>query len=141
MTSRSWFLFALVALPLGLAACRQKPEQAPSDDVARASASPAVLSRPGASAVAAEGLRQTVTVDGEGFHPATLHAHAGQNVTLVFRRVTDATCAKQVVFSESGVRKDLPLGEDVAVTVVAKGPEVKFACGMDMLKGTVVVEP
>lgn len=85
-------------------------------------------------------LRQTVTVDGAGFHPEKITAKAGQSVTLVFRRVTDATCAKQVVFKDLGIRKELPLNQDVEVQLTAKTPALTFVCGMDMLRGSLVVQ-
>ncbi len=125
MKAFSKLLAAVVALPLLLGACEQKAQEASSE----AKAEPA----------AEKALRQAVTVDGSGFHPEKVTAAAGQNVTLVFRRVTDATCAKQVVFKDLGIRKDLPLNEDVEVTVTAKSPALTFACGMDMLRGSVVV--
>lgn len=90
-----------------------------------------------ATPAAAGALRQTVTVDGTGFHPSEIAAVNGQTVTLVFHRVTDATCGKQVVFKDLGIKKDLPLNQDVEITVKAAGT-IAFACGMDMLKGAIV---
>lgn len=90
-----------------------------------------------AAAPAAGALRQTITVDGIGFHPSEIPASAGQNLTLVFHRTTDATCGKEVVFKDLGIRKSLPLNQDVEINVKAAGT-IGFACGMDMMKGAIV---
>jgi len=113
------------ALALSAPGCSKKPTE-PSSETQGQPASGAAL-------------RQVVTVDGAGFHPAEISAKPGQAVTLVFHRVTDDTCAKQVVFGDAGIRKDLPLNQDVEVTVTAKRPALGFACGMGMLHGSVVV--
>jgi len=117
-------VLAAVALPALAFACNQTQAQA----------SPEAKPAPADTA-----LRQTVNVDGSGFHPAQISAKSGQKVTLVFHRTTDSTCAKQVVFKDLGIRKELPLNQDAEVTVTAKSPELTFACGMDMLRGSVVV--
>jgi plastocyanin domain-containing protein len=45
-----------------------------------------------------------------------------------------------VVFPSLGVKRALPLNEPVTIEVTPARGELAFACGMDMLKGTVVVE-
>lgn len=83
-------------------------------------------------------LRQPVMVDGAGFHPSEIRARAGQKLTLVFHRVTDSTCAKRVVFKDLGLVWDLPLHQELEVSVIATEAPIEFACGMGMLRGTVV---
>ena len=82
-----------------------------------------------------------VTVDGAGFHPDRISAKAGTPVTLALTRTTDETCGTEIVVPSLGVEKKLPLNERVELTVTPteKG-EIAFACGMDMLKGTIVVD-
>ena len=44
------------------------------------------------------------------------------------------------MFPDLGIRRDLPLGVPVAVDVTAPASgNLTFACGMDMLRGSVVV--
>jgi cobalt-zinc-cadmium efflux system membrane fusion protein len=82
----------------------------------------------------------TVTVGEQGFEPARLTVRAGVGVRLTFIRTTDATCATEVVFPSLGIRRSLPLKEPVVIELTpAKTGEVGFVCGMDMLKGAVVV--
>jgi hypothetical protein len=85
--------------------------------------------------------RVAITVDGEGFHPNRIAAHPGQPITLALTRTTNETCANQIVIASLGVTKDLPLNETVEVTVTpAEKGEIAFACGMNMLKGSIVVQ-
>jgi plastocyanin domain-containing protein len=59
---------------------------------------------------------------------------------MVFTRTTDEGCGQQLVFPDLDERRDLPLGEPVAVdvTVPASG-RLGFTCGMGMYEGAVVV--
>lgn len=85
--------------------------------------------------------RVAIKVDGDGFHPSEVHAKAGEDLTLVFTRTTDGGCASEVVLASTGERHELPKDEPVEVPFSAEEPgRVAFACGMDMLKGAVVVE-
>jgi plastocyanin len=85
--------------------------------------------------------RVTVAVTEEGFVPAEIPAKAGQAITLVVTRKTDATCAKEIVFADLGVTKELPLDQAVEVTVTpTKTGDLRFACGMDMIAGKLVVQ-
>ena len=60
---------------------------------------------------------------------------------LVFTRTSDEGCGQQLVFPTLGIRRDLPLNRAVTVdlTMPATG-SVAFTCGMDMLRGSVVVQ-
>jgi plastocyanin domain-containing protein len=82
-----------------------------------------------------------ITVDGAGYHPSSVTAPASQPVHLVFTRTSDEGCGQQLVFPTLNLRKDLPLNTPVAVdfTMPASG-SVAFTCGMNMLRGSVVVQ-
>ncbi len=82
-----------------------------------------------------------VTVDGSGFHPDRITAHAGQPITLAITRTTDETCGTEIVIPTMAIDTKLPLNQRVEVTVTpAATGEVAFACAMNMHKGTIVVE-
>lgn len=85
--------------------------------------------------------RVSVEVTQQGFVPKDIPAKVGQAVTLVVTRKTDLTCAKQIVFADLGVQKALPLNQAVEITVTpTKAGDLRFACGMDMIAGKLVVQ-
>ena len=83
-----------------------------------------------------------ITVGPEGFDPAKLTLEAGVPARLVFTRTTDSTCAKQVQIPAFEIEKtDLPLNEPVSLEFTpTEAGTFTFACGMDMLKGAIVVK-
>ncbi|HEV7643503.1 MAG TPA: cupredoxin domain-containing protein [Pyrinomonadaceae bacterium] len=82
-----------------------------------------------------------VTVSKEGFTPKAIEVKAGQQVTLAFIRIDQENCGTEVEFPGLNLKKDLPLGKVVTIDIPAEKPgEFNFACGMNMLKGIVMVE-
>ena len=69
----------------------------------------------------------------EGFRPADIYVKQGQPLELIFKRTTDDTCATEVVFKALAIKKDLPLGQAISVTIpTATRGEYTFTCGMGM---------
>jgi plastocyanin domain-containing protein len=82
-----------------------------------------------------------ITVGEDGFSPSEIQAKKGEPTMLMFKRTTDKTCATAVTFPDTGVTKDLPLGQTVMVDVPTdKATTLAFQCSMAMLKGKVVVQ-
>jgi plastocyanin domain-containing protein len=82
-----------------------------------------------------------ISVTEKGFEPGNVKVKKGEPVVLVITRKTDATCAKQVVVADYGIKKDLPLNKPVSLTLVPKATgEIKYGCGMNMLTGVLTVE-
>jgi cobalt-zinc-cadmium efflux system membrane fusion protein len=81
----------------------------------------------------------TVRVTPAGFEPSTLTLRAGEIARITFTRTTDATCATEVVFPDYAIRRALPLNEPVTVEFTPKRNAAGFLCGMNMLRGTLVV--
>jgi plastocyanin domain-containing protein len=88
------------------------------------------------------GVQQTkVVVDGKGFTPSEVKVDKGKPASLVFVRTTDSTCAKQVVFPELKLEKELPLNTPVKVDVpTTEARTLTFQCGMAMYKSSVLVQ-
>ena len=85
--------------------------------------------------------RIQVTVTSKGFEPASIPVKVGQPVVLVVTRTTDRTCAREIVIADRKFSKALPLNRAVEIPFSATKPgRVRFACGMDMVAGTLVVE-
>jgi plastocyanin domain-containing protein len=82
-----------------------------------------------------------MTVTRRGFDPARVAVQKGEPVRLVVTRQTDQTCAKEIVISEAGVREKLPLDKTVTIEFTPKKTgEIRYACGMDMISGVLVVD-
>jgi plastocyanin domain-containing protein len=88
------------------------------------------------------GRKVEIKVTDDGFVPQEIKVKKGAPTTLVFTRVTDATCITAVDIPDEKVKKlDLPLNKAVSLTITpkAKGIE-KFHCPMGMGDGKLVVE-
>ena len=114
-----------IAVPcaLSLAACSKKDE--------------AAVARP------ADPSKVQISVTEKGFEPDSVDVPAGKPVTIVFTRKTDKTCVKEVILTmDDGkkIQKQLPLDTPVELaTTFPKAGKLGYACGMDMMKGTIVV--
>ena len=99
---------------------------------AAGSAPPAVALAPGEIAM---------SVTEAGFEPSQLTVKRGEPVKLVITRKTDATCAKEIVVDEYGVKAELPLNTPVRVTFTpTKTGTLKYGCAMDkMVHGVLTV--
>ncbi len=120
-----------VALALGVASTLQMTGcKGKASTESTASASPAPASG-----------KVSVTVGQDGFVPNAVTANKGQPLTLEFKRITDKTCATQVVFPELNITKDLPLNSPVAISIPTDQPrKLAFQCGMGMYKSSVVIQ-
>ena len=81
-----------------------------------------------------------VNISMVGFDPASIEVKAGQPLKLAFFRPNAANCAREVVFPDLGIRKELPPGETTVVDITPpKSGPLDFECGMKMLKGQLIV--
>lgn len=95
---------------------------------------------PEGTSVTSEGGPVAITAGEDGFSPSSVKLKKGANSTLVFTRTTDQTCATEVVFPELNVKKELPKGTPVSITVPTdKEQTLTFQCGMGMYKSSVVI--
>jgi len=82
-----------------------------------------------------------VTVKG-GYTPDTIVVQAGKPVRLQFYRDETADCSERVVFERLGIDQPLPAFQTTTIEFTPAQPgEYPFRCGMNMLKGLLVVEP
>ena len=82
-----------------------------------------------------------VTVKG-GYTPDTIVVQAGKPVRIQFYRDETADCSERVVFPKFGIDVVLPAFQTTAVEFTPlEAGEFPFRCGMNMLKGLLVVEP
>jgi plastocyanin domain-containing protein len=101
------------------------------------------FANPAPAKTAERATRVEITVTEKGFEPEQIKVPANKPVTLVFRRTTDKTCAKQVVIKISDtqkIEKDLPLNKTVEIAATfPKAGQLSYTCSMDMIRGTLTV--
>ena len=84
--------------------------------------------------------RATVTVRG-GYSPEVIRVRQGVPVELTFDRQETGDCTSRVVFPDFRVSAALPAYQRTAVWVEpAEAGEFGFACGMNMIHGSLIVE-
>jgi plastocyanin domain-containing protein len=82
-----------------------------------------------------------ISVTEGGFEPAEVTVEAGKPVTLVVTRRTEKTCATEIVMPAMSINQKLPLDQAVEVTFTpTQACTLDYACGMDMIKGRVIVK-
>ncbi|MBA3271592.1 MAG: cupredoxin domain-containing protein [Acidobacteria bacterium] len=82
-----------------------------------------------------------VRVTDAAFDPAILTLRMGVPARITFTRISDKTCATDVVFPAYGINRALPLNQNVVIEFTPqKSGDATFACGMGMLKGTIIVQ-
>ena len=81
-----------------------------------------------------------VTVKG-GYSPDVLVVRRGAPVRLDFYRDETASCSEQIVFGDFGIARDLPAFKTTTVEFTPdKAGEFTFTCGMNMLRGKLIVQ-
>ncbi|MDQ6786805.1 MAG: cupredoxin domain-containing protein [Acidobacteriota bacterium] len=95
-----------------------------------------------AATVGTSGVQEIkVTVKG-GYSPDLIIVKSGIPVRLNFYRDETSSCSEQVVFGDFGIARDLPAYQTTPIEFTPdKSGEFTFACGMNMLRGKLIVEP
>ena len=82
-----------------------------------------------------------VTVKG-GYSPDVIAVKQGRPVRLNFYRDETASCSEQVIFGDFGIARDLPAFKTTPIEFTPEKPgEFTFTCGMNMMRGKLIVEP
>ena len=79
----------------------------------------------------------TVRVEG-GYSPSTIEVPAGARVRMTFDRREDNPCSEEVVIPDFNIRRALPAHGKATVEFTVTPGRHEFACGMGMLRGTIV---
>ena len=95
-----------------------------------------------AAAVTESGVQEIkVTVKG-GYSPDVIVVKEGSPVKLDFYRDETASCSEQVIFGDFGIARDLPAFKTTSIEFTPDKPgEFTFTCGMNMLRGKLIVQP
>ena len=83
----------------------------------------------------------TVKITKEGYQPESFKLKRDVLARVTFVRETNETCGKEVVIKEYNIKQKLPLNEPVVVEFTPrKAGEFAFTCGMEMLRGKIIVQ-
>lgn len=77
-----------------------------------------------------------------GFEPSPITVKKGEPLKLRITRLTEETCAKDLMVPEYGIEKDLPMNKAVEVEFTPnKAGKLKYGCSMGlMIAGVLLVE-
>jgi len=76
-----------------------------------------------------------------GYEPGSPRLRRGIPARVTFVRITDATCAKEIVLPDFDIRRALPLNQAVVVNFTPKKRGAySFVCGMNMMSGQLIVQ-
>ena len=93
------------------------------------------------TALADSARRIEIRVANKGFEPDRIAVKKGEPIELVVTRTTDDTCAKRIAIPDAKLKAALPLNQPVTLNLTpTRSGEMKYACGMDMVSGLLVVE-
>ena len=82
-----------------------------------------------------------IIVSENGFTPEEITFKQGQPLKLAFYRADAKNCGSEIIFKDLNIKKNLPVGKVVLIDIpTEKAGEFSFACGMDMLKGKIIVQ-
>jgi hypothetical protein len=82
-----------------------------------------------------------IKVTSAGYEPSRIAARAERPLKLAFFRADAQNCGRVVRFPDLGIERELPPGQIVVIEVTPRksGP-LAFSCGMNMLKGELLVQ-
>jgi plastocyanin domain-containing protein len=94
-----------------------------------------------AAAINESGAQEVrITVKG-GYSPDVIVVKQGAPVRLEFYRDETSSCSEQVVFGDFGIARELPAFKTTTIEFTPdKAGEFTFACGMNMLRGKLIVQ-
>ncbi len=82
----------------------------------------------------------TITLSESGYDPPSITLRSGILAHLTFIRKAEVTCGTEILIPEYGVKRELPLGQPIMVELTPrKAGEYSFTCGMNMLRGSIIV--
>ena len=94
-----------------------------------------------AATVGIGGVQEVKVVIKGGYDPDVIVVKQGQPVRLDFYRDETASCSEQVVFGDFGIARDLPSFKTTSIEFTPdRAGEFTFACGMNMMRGKLIVE-
>jgi plastocyanin domain-containing protein len=95
-----------------------------------------------AAATNESGVQEIKVVVKGGYSPDRIVVRKGLPVRLNFYRDETASCSEEVVFGDFRIARHLPPFETTSIEFTPdKAGEFTFTCGMNMLRGKLIVDP
>lgn len=89
----------------------------------------------------ATGVQEVKVIVKGGYDPDVIVVKKGQPVRLDFYRDESASCSDRVVLGDFGIARDLPAFKTTTIEFTPdKAGEFTFACGMNMMRGKLIVD-
>lgn len=143
---------SVLVLALLATGCTKAPESTENQPPAGATHETGTPSSTPDAGPAREPVPATATMEGDhqvvrvvvsdmGYAPASIELKAGVPAKIVFKQESDSHCASQVMINDFNVpATDLPIGKETIVEFTpSESGTFSFTCGMDMMKGKIVV--
>ena len=97
--------------------------------------------KPRVSAQVADGVQEVRVIVKGGYSPDVIVVKQGAPVKLDFYRDETASCSEEILFGDFGIARHLPAFETTTIELMPeKAGEFTFTCGMNMMRGKLVVE-
>ena len=97
--------------------------------------------RRAAAAAGEGGVQEIKVVVKGGYAPDLIVVQRNRPVRLNFYRDETASCSEQVRFPDFGIARDLPAFKTTPIEFTPENPgEFTFTCGMNMMRGKLIVE-
>ena len=97
--------------------------------------------KPRVSAQVADGVQEVRVIVKGGYSPDVIVVTQGAPVKLDFYRDETASCSEEIVFGDFGIARHLPAFQTTTIEFTPEKPgEFTFTCGMNMMRGKLVVE-
>jgi plastocyanin len=146
------FIPSILVLALLATGCTKAPESTENQPPAASTHDSGTPSSTPDAGPAREPVPATATMEGDhqvvrvvvsdmGYAPASIELKAGVPARIVFKQESDSQCASQVMINDFNVpATDLPIGKETVVEFTpSESGTFSFTCGMDMMKGKIVV--
>lgn len=84
--------------------------------------------------------RARIEITEQGYSPENVRLRRDIPARMTFVRLTDRTCGTEVVIKDFDINRPLPLNQPVTVSFTPKrSGSIVFTCGMDMMRGKLIV--
>ena len=94
-----------------------------------------------AAAIGEAGVQEVKVVVEGGYVPDVIVVKKDKPVRLDFYRNETASCSNRVIFGDFGIARDLPAFKTTTIEFTPeRAGEFTFTCGMNMMRGKLVVE-